>query len=75
MEVVWLATSYTTGLGAKEAVEPVDVDPGLERALGAGDRFVYYFAGVALISGLSGFLNARLVMRFGMRPMASWALL
>jgi len=42
-------------------------------ALGAGDRFVYYFAGVALISGLSGFLNSRLVMRLGMRPLASAA--
>lgn len=42
-------------------------------ALGAGDRFPIYFAAVALISGLSGFLNARLVMRLGMRPMASWA--
>ncbi len=42
-------------------------------ALGAGDRFPLYFAGVALISGLSGFLNARLVMRLGMRPMAIWA--
>lgn len=42
-------------------------------ALGAGSRFPLYFAGVALISGLSGFLNARLVMRLGMRPMASWA--
>ncbi|SMH55358.1 multidrug effflux MFS transporter [Maritimibacter sp. HL-12] len=42
-------------------------------ALGAGDRFVYYFAGVALISGLSGFLNARMVMRLGMRPLASAA--
>jgi len=42
-------------------------------ALGAGDRFVYYFAGVALISGFSGFLNAQLVMRLGMRPLASAA--
>ncbi|GGD33002.1 multidrug effflux MFS transporter [Sinisalibacter lacisalsi] len=42
-------------------------------ALGAGDRFVYYFAGVALISGLSGFINSRLVMRLGMRPLASVA--
>lgn len=42
-------------------------------ALGAGTRFPLYFAGVALISSLSGFLNARLVMRLGMRPMARWA--
>jgi len=55
-------------IGYISSAQPVFVD-----ALGAGDRFVYYFAGVALISGLSGFLNARLVMRLGMRPMASWA--
>jgi DHA1 family bicyclomycin/chloramphenicol resistance-like MFS transporter len=42
-------------------------------ALGAGALFPVYFAIVALISGLSGFLNARLVMRLGMRPMAIWA--
>lgn len=42
-------------------------------ALGAGDRFTLYFAMVALISGLSGFLNSRLVMRLGMRKLASWA--
>ena len=42
-------------------------------ALGAGARFPIYFAAVALISAASGFLNARLVMRLGMRPMASWA--
>ncbi len=38
--------------------------------LGAGTRFPVYFAIIALISGISGFLNARLVIRFGMRPMA-----
>ncbi len=38
--------------------------------LGAGEIFPVSFAGIALLSGVSGFLNARLVMRFGMRPMA-----
>ncbi len=42
-------------------------------ALGAGDRFALYFAGVALVSGTSGVINARLVMRLGMRPLASAA--
>jgi DHA1 family bicyclomycin/chloramphenicol resistance-like MFS transporter len=42
-------------------------------ALGAGDRFPLYFALVALVSAASGFINARLVMRLGMRPLASWA--
>jgi len=39
-------------------------------ALDAGTRFPLYFAGIALLSGLSGFLNARVVMRLGMRPLA-----
>ncbi len=42
-------------------------------ALGAGSRFPMYFALVALVSGASGVLNARLVMRLGMRPLASVA--
>ncbi len=41
--------------------------------LGVGDDFPLYFAGIALMSGTSGFLNARLVMRFGMRTLANWA--
>lgn len=42
-------------------------------ALGAGSRFPMYFALVALVSAASGVLNARLVMRLGMRPLASAA--
>ncbi|RME18627.1 MAG: MFS transporter [Alphaproteobacteria bacterium] len=39
-------------------------------AFGVGERFPLYFAIIALISAGSGFLNARLVMHLGMRPMA-----
>ena len=42
-------------------------------ALGAGARFPVYFAAIALLSGISGFINARVVMRFGMRPLARLA--
>lgn len=41
--------------------------------LGVGEDFPLYFAGVALLSGTSGFVNARLVMRLGMRTLAKWA--
>ena len=41
--------------------------------LGAGARFPVYFAAIALLSGISGFINARVVMRFGMRPLARLA--
>ena len=42
-------------------------------ALGVGARFPLYFALVALVAGTSGPINARLVMRLGMRPLASVA--
>lgn len=40
---------------------------------GRGDTFPFWFAAVALIAGLSGILNAALVMRLGMRRLATWA--
>lgn len=40
-------------------------------AFGITDRFPVYFAFIALVSGVSGFVNARLVMRHGMRRLAS----
>ncbi len=38
--------------------------------LGAGTNFPYYFAMVTVFSAISGFLNAKLVMRVGMRRLA-----
>ncbi|SEW18002.1 MFS transporter, DHA1 family, bicyclomycin/chloramphenicol resistance protein [Aliiroseovarius sediminilitoris] len=38
--------------------------------LGAGTNFPYYFALVTVFSAFSGFLNAQLVMRLGMRRLA-----
>ena len=38
-----------------------------------GASFPFWFAGVALIAGLSGILNASLVMRLGMRRLATTA--
>ncbi|MFQ5439524.1 MAG: multidrug effflux MFS transporter [Paracoccaceae bacterium] len=37
---------------------------------GAGTDFPFYFAAIALVSGSSGFVNALLVMRLGMRLLA-----
>jgi DHA1 family bicyclomycin/chloramphenicol resistance-like MFS transporter len=42
---------------------------------GLGELFPLYFAIIALAIGLASFLNARLVMRFGMRSLVRWALL
>lgn len=44
-----------------------------DETLGVADMFPIFFAVVALISAASGFLNARWVMRLGMRPLARWA--
>ncbi len=40
-----------------------------------GELFPIFFATVALSIGLASFLNARLVMRFGMRALVRWSLL
>lgn len=40
-----------------------------------GDLFPLYFASIASSIGLASFLNARLVMRFGMRLLVRWSLL
>ncbi|MEC7761947.1 MAG: multidrug effflux MFS transporter [Pseudomonadota bacterium] len=42
-------------------------------ALGTGDMFPVYFAIIALLSAGAGFINARLVVRVGMRRMLIWA--
>lgn len=41
---------------------------------GRGDEFPYWFGAIALISGSASFLNARLVMRLGMRYIVTLAL-
>ncbi len=41
---------------------------------GLGEQFPLYFAVLALSIGGASYLNARLVMRFGMRPLSNWAL-
>ena len=38
-----------------------------------GTNFPLYFAGIALVSGLSGVVNATLVLRLGMRNLATFA--
>ena len=42
---------------------------------GLGDEFPFIFAGLAVTVGLATFLNGTLVMRFGMRKLAFYALL
>lgn len=41
---------------------------------GVAERFPLYFATVALSIGAASFLNAHLVMRYGMRNLSRWAL-
>lgn len=42
---------------------------------GLGDRFPLFFAVISFSLGLASFLNARLVMRFGMRFLVRWPLI
>ncbi len=46
-----------------------------QQQYGLGRLFPFYFAALALALGSASFSNARLVMRFGMRSLALWALL
>lgn len=50
------------------------IHPVFDITFGRAASFPYWFAGMALLSGLASLLNAVLVMRFGMRNLASIAL-
>jgi len=41
---------------------------------GHGEQFPYYFGALALVIGSASIINARYVMRYGMRKLSSWAL-
>ncbi len=49
------------------------VQPVYDRVFDAADSFPYWFALVSLIAASASFLNAKLVMRLGMRRLASFA--
>lgn len=50
------------------------IQPIFDITFGRTDSFPFWFAGMALFSGSASLLNAALVMRFGMRKLASVAL-
>ncbi|MEP2782011.1 MAG: multidrug effflux MFS transporter [Pseudoruegeria sp.] len=51
------------------------VQPMFEFTYGRGDDFAMWFAGLALIAGTANLVNARLVERLGMRPLATFGYL
>ncbi len=63
-----LAFGYGALFGYLSSAQQIFVD-----TFGAGTNFPLYFAVIALISGGAGILNASLVVRFGMRPIAIFA--
>ncbi|NOX73614.1 MAG: multidrug effflux MFS transporter [Alphaproteobacteria bacterium] len=63
-----LAFGYGALFGYLSSAQQIFVN-----VFGAGANFPLYFAVIALISGGAGFLNAFLVIRFGMRPIATFA--
>jgi MFS transporter, DHA1 family, multidrug resistance protein len=63
-----LAFGYGALFGYLSSAQQIFVD-----VFDAGVNFPLYFAVIALISGGAGFLNAFLVIRFGMRPIATFA--
>jgi MFS transporter, DHA1 family, multidrug resistance protein len=46
----------------------------LQEAYGLGPRFPLYFSALAVAIGGASLANARLVMRYGMRPLSRWSL-
>ncbi len=46
----------------------------LQQQYSLGNQFAFYFAILALAIGGASFINAKLVMRFGMRLLSRWAL-
>jgi len=64
-----LALGYGALFGYLSSAQQVFVD-----VFGVGRDFPLYFAAIALLSGLSGFLNGALVLRFGMRLLATLSL-
>lgn len=63
-----LSFGYGALFGYLSSAQQVFVD-----VFGVGDAFPLFFAGIALFSGISGFVNAALVVRLGMRLMATTA--
>jgi len=63
-----LAFGYGALFGYLSSAQQVFVD-----VFGVGRDFPLYFAGIALLSGLSGFINGALVLRLGMRALATGA--
>ncbi len=52
----------------------MSVQPVYDQGFGRAESFPFWFGMAALISGVSGFLNAKLVMRLGMRRLVTAAL-
>ena len=50
------------------------VQPIFDITFGRADNFPYWFGAIAFLSGVSSFLNARIVERLGMRCLVTWAL-
>lgn len=51
------------------------IQPIYDVTYGLADTFHLYFGAIALVSGGSSFLNARIVVRLGMRAVVTWTLL
>lgn len=50
------------------------IQPVMDQIFGRGDSFPFWFALIAVFGSMGGYLNARLVMHFGMRRMITFAL-
>ncbi|MCE7986933.1 MAG: Bcr/CflA family efflux MFS transporter [Caldilinea sp. CFX5] len=73
-----IALGYTVmaGLASGGFVGYLNSAPQIfQQQYGLGAQFPFYFATLALALGSASYVNAQLVMRFGMRALSRWALL
>lgn len=72
-----IALGYTVmaGLASSGFVGYLNSAPQIfQQQYGLGAQFPFYFAALALALGSASYVNAQLVMRFGMRTLSRWAL-
>lgn len=62
--IVILSLAFGMLFGALSYAQPV-----FDLVFGLNDSFPFWFGGIAVVAGTSGLLNARLVVRTGMRPL------
>lgn len=71
---VRLSIAVQTLMQAKLFTLLTMIQPIFDQSFGRAETFPLWFGAIALGAGISSLINAHLVVRFGMRPLVTWAL-